>query len=415
VASNYDKATRVEDNLIMHQKIRPAVLKSAVIFGANASGKSRLLEGLEFMRNFVLFSSRDSQIGDAIAVNPFRLNTATADAPSAFEVIFIYLDVTYRYGFEATGAQIVSEWLFQKSKTKEVTVFYRDGSGYSTHERLFSQGKVVVQQQMVRKNALLISVAAQFNDPVAIIVLEWFKRLKTLSGLSESKHRGFTLNKTKDAVQKHNIMALLKAADLGIQDFELKPIDMDNLPEGLPGELRDKIIREVQFENKEYYTDVLTKHRQYNDDYELVGDVSFSLDDDESAGTIKYFALTGPILEVLEQGYTLIVDELDAQMHPNLVSKLVSLFNSKETNTHNAQLIFNSHDTNLLGEGILRRDQIWFTSKNKYGESSLYSLADFSTAAVRKNDNFEKHYVQGRYGAVPFLGFFDEVVGGMDK
>jgi uncharacterized protein len=153
----------------------------------------------------------------------------------------------------------------------------------------------------------------------------------------------------------------------------------------------------------------LTKHKKYDEDLKAVGNISFSLEDDESSGTRKFFALTGPILDVIENGYTLVVDELDSKLHPNLVSKIVSLFNSKELNKKNAQLIFNTHDTNLLSSGLFRRDQIWFTNKNKYGEAKLYSLADFKSDEVRKTEPFEENYISGKYGAVPFLGFFDNL------
>ena len=117
----------------------------------------------------------------------------------------------------------------------------------------------------------------------------------------------------------------------------------------------------------------------------------------------------GTLLDVIENGYTLVIDELDSKLHPNLVCRIVSLFNSKELNTKNAQLIFNTHDTNLLSTGLFRRDQIWFTDKNKYGEAKLYSLADFKSDEVKKNEPFEENYIIGKYGAIPFLGFFENL------
>ena len=120
-------------------------------------------------------------------------------------------------------------------------------------------------------------------------------------------------------------------------------------------------------------------------------------------------SILGPILDVIENGYTLVIDELDSKLHPNLVCRIVSLFNSKELNTKNAQLIFNTHDTNLLSTGLFRRDQIWFTDKNKYGEAKLYSLADFKSDEVKKNEPFEENYIRGKYGAIPFLGFFENL------
>ena len=166
-------------------------------------------------------------------------------------------------------------------------------------------------------------------------------------------------------------------------------------------------ITEINENKKELISDVLTTHKKYNSLKKAYDTVHFSLDDDESSGTKKFFALTGPILDVLENGDILVVDELDSKLHPNLVGKIVSLFNSKELNQKNAQLIFNTHNTNLLKEDLFRRDQIWFTEKNKYGASKLYSLADFKSDSVRKSEPFEENYIRGKYGAIPFLSSFD--------
>lgn len=409
IASNYDKDTREYENIIIEETFGLRLLKSAVIYGANASGKSKLLDALAFMRYFVINSSKETQKSEPIEVEPFRLSTETENEPSEFEIIFLHKNVLYRYGFEATTERIVSEWLYHKPKTKEVELFYREGSTLSTHDRSFKKGNIVAKEGFVRDNALLISVAAQFNEEAAINVLDWFERFKTLSGLNELGYQGFTMSKTEDPEHKVKILELLKAADLGIQDIELQKLDIDNLPKVIPKELKDMIIREMRKEKKEYVSGVLIKHKKYNEDLKAAGDINFSLEDDESSGTRKFFALTGPILSVLENGYTLAVDELDSKLHPNLVCKIVSLFNSKEFNKKNAQLIFNTQDTNLLSSGLFRRDQIWFTDKNKYGEAKLYSLADFKSDEVRKTDSFEENYIRGKYGAIPFLGFFDNL------
>jgi uncharacterized protein len=409
IASNYDKDTREHENIVNNEIFGLRLLKSAVVYGANASGKSKLLDAFAFMRYFVINSSKESQKGETIEVEPFRLSTETDNEPSEFEVIFLHKNILYRYGFETTKKSIVSEWLYHKPKTKEVELFYRERSTFNTHERSFTKGNTVVKEGLVRDNALLISVAAQFNEKTAINVLDWFKRLKTLSGLNESGYQGFTMGKTEDPEHKVKILGLLKAADLGIIDIELQKLDINSLPKGMPKELKDKIIREVREEKQEYVSDVLTIHKKYNVDLQSAGILNFSLDDDESSGTRKFFALTGPILDVIENGYTLVIDELDSKLHPNLVCKIVSLFNSTEFNKKNAQLIFNTHDTNLLSSGLFRRDQIWFTNKNKYGEAKLYSLADFKSDEVRKTESFEDNYIGGKYGAVPFLGFFDNL------
>lgn len=409
VASNYDKDTREFDNVYYDTNSNLRLLKSAVIYGANASGKSKLFEALGFMKYFVISSSKESQKGDEIDVEPFKLSSETENSPSEFEVIFTHNDVMFRYGFEVDKKSVISEWLYYKPKTKEIELFYRDGENFETHSRNFTKGKTVIKEGLVRNNALLVSVAAQFNDKTSIEVIDWFKELKTISGLNKSGYRGFTLSKTDDPNQKANILSLLKAADLGIQDIKLEKVDIDNLPKDMPKELKDRIIKEVTDEKKELLSDILTSHKKFDSNKKAVDIVNFSLDDDKSSGTRKFFALTGPILDVIENGYTLIVDELDSKLHPNLVCKIVSLFNSKELNKKNAQLIFNTHDTNLLSSGLFRRDQIWFTDKNKFGEAKLYSLADFKSDEVRKSESFEENYIKGKYGAVPFLGFFDNL------
>ena len=407
VASNYDKGTRETDNVYEDVKFNLRLLKSAVVYGANASGKSKFFEALLFMKHFVITSSTESQKGDEIEVDPFRLDEDSEQLPTEFEVVFTHNDVMYRYGFEANKHQIVSEWLYYRPKTKEIELFYREGDEINTHDRNFSKGNMVIKEGLVRDNALLVSVAAQFNDAICIDVIDWFKSLKTISGLHESSYKGYTMNRTKDPIYKLQILNLLKAADLGIQDIQLQNLEIDKLPKGISEELKAKIIREINDEKKELITDILTTHKKYNSLKKAFDTVNFSLDDDESSGTKKFFALTGPILDVLENGHILIVDELDSKLHPNLVGKIVSLFNSKELNQKNAQLIFNTHNTNLLKEDLFRRDQIWFTEKNKYGASKLYSLADFKSDTVRKSEPFEENYIRGKYGAVPYLSSFD--------
>ena len=407
IASNYDKGTRETDNVYEHAKFNLRLLKSAVVYGANASGKSKFFEALLFMRHLVVTSSRESQKGDNIDVDPFRLDEESEQMPTEFEVIFTHDDVLYRYGFEANKERIVSEWLYYRPKTKEIELFYRDGDDINTHDRNFSKGNMVIKEGLVRDNALLVSVAAQFNDATCIAVIDWFKSIKTISGLHESSYKGYTMNRTKDPIHKAQILNLLKAADLGIQDIQLQNLEIDKLPKGISDELKAKIITEINENKKELISDVLTTHKKYNSLKKAYDTVHFSLDDDESSGTKKFFALTGPILDVLENGDILVVDELDSKLHPNLVGKIVSLFNSKELNQKNAQLIFNTHNTNLLKEDLFRRDQIWFTEKNKYGASKLYSLADFKSDSVRKSEPFEENYIRGKYGAIPFLSSFD--------
>lgn len=410
IASNYDKETRETENVTNNEKYNLRVLKSAVIYGANASGKSKFIEALMFMRSFTITSSKESQKGDEISVEPFKLNSESEKEPSEFEVLFDFKNVMYRYGFEVDRNKIISEWLYHKPKTKEVELFYRDFQDFEIHSRSFKKGALAVKEGLIRDNALLLSLAAQLNDSIAIEIIQWFKNLKTISGLSEAGYQGYTVSKTNNPEHKEKILKLLKAADLGIQDIKLEILDIEKLPKDMPKEMREKILKETKEDNAQFVSDILTSHKKYDVSKKFIQNVNFSLDDDESSGTKKFFALTGPILDVIENGYTLVIDELDSKLHPNLVCKIVSLFNSKELNPNNAQLIFNTHDTNLLDSGLFRRDQIWFTEKDKYGEGRLFSLADFKSEDVRKKEPFEDNYIRGKYGAVPFLGLFDNII-----
>lgn len=411
IASNYDKDTREEDNVFLNSQFNLRILKSGVVFGANASGKSKFLDALTFMKRFVRISSKDSQKGDKITVEPFLLNTESEKAPSEFEVIFIFKKALYRYGFEVNKKKIISEWLYRKMTAKEVEIFYRDYQEFDIHKRSFRKGNTLIKEDLIRDNALMLSVAAQFNEKISVNIVQWFNNLGTISGLREEGYEGYTIERAKEPKFKHKILELLKAADLGIQDLQIEMLDVNNLPKDMPKELKEFIIKRIQEGgNPEFISDVLTSHKKYNKNKKIVGSVNFSLDDDESFGTKKFFALTGPILDSLENGHTLIIDELDSKLHPNLVCKIVSLFNSKEYNPKNAQLLFNTHDTNLLSSGLFRRDQIWFTEKNKFGEAKLYSLADFKSNEVRKIEAFEDNYIRGKYGAVPYLAFFDDFI-----
>lgn len=410
IASNYDKNTREEENIYQDEKFNQRILKSSVIYGANASGKSKFLDALIFMRRFVITSSKDSQKGDKINIEPFKLNTDSEKEPSEFEVIFIFKNIMYRYGFEADSKKIISEWLYYKPNTKEVELFYREYQNFDIHKRSFQKGNTLVKEDLVRDNALLVSVAAQFNEKKSLSVIDWFKSIGTISGAKESGYESFTISKTKDANFKLKVLELLKVADLGIQDIKVEMLDLTNLPGDMPKELKEFIIKKSEEDDAEFLSDVLTSHRKYDSNKQLSGYINFSLDDDESFGTRKFFALTGPILDSLENGNTLIIDELDSKLHPNLVCKIVSLFNSKVNNPKNAQLLFNTHDTNLLSSGLFRKDQVWFTEKNRYGEAKLYSLADFKANEVRSTEAFEENYIRGKYGAIPFLGDFDKLL-----
>ncbi len=405
VASNYDKS-RENENLLDSNVFNITLLKSAVVYGANASGKSKMIEAFLFMRRMVLGSSKESQKGERINVDSFQLDVETKDKSSEFEIIFIHQNEMFRYGFEVDRKEIVAEWLYHKPKTKEIELFYRDYQEFEIHERKFSKAAVLVKDKMIRENALMISVAAQFNDTTSGKVLDWFQGFKIISALEPEGYKGYTMSCLKDESKRKRILEMLQFADLGIADIRLQTLDAENLPDLIPDPVRNFIQRKSK-EEKTEFVKVYTSHTIYNNNQAASETASFDLDGDESSGTNQFFALTGPILDVIENGFVLVVDELDSELHPNLVRKIVEIFNSKEFNPNNAQIIFNTHDTNLLSTDIFRRDQIWFVEKDRFGVSRLYSLADLKE--VRKEANFEDNYIIGRYGAIPIINDLDSL------
>jgi AAA15 family ATPase/GTPase len=402
--------TREDDNVVELPAFGLRLLKSAVAYGANASGKSKLVGALDYMRRFVKNSSEKGQVGKLTGVIPFRLNSASEQDSSEFEVQFLYQNDLYRYGFELSAVRIEAEWLFVRSAKKirvkpEIELFYRNKQEIAFNSRQF--GGIVselIKNDAIRENALLLSVAAQFNQPRAKLVLEWFSKLITVSGGEDSSNGVVTFLSLHHPPSRQAVIDFLVNSDLDIVD-----VQESEQPEFLSQKYEDQRERGkdlLQWSRQEYAS-IKTLHRAYTDTREPAEIVEFSLLLDESDGTKKMIALAGLLLDTIATGAVLVVDELDARLHPNLSAKIVQLFNSKTTNPNNAQLLFNTHDTNLLTFGNFRRDQIWFTEKNRYGEATLYSLADFKTDQVRKDEDFEANYIRGKYGAVPYLGDFN--------
>ena len=404
VASNYDKKVREADNVTAFENFSFRLLKSAVMYGPNASGKSKFFEAFNFVHHYIRDSATDFTAGDKIPVEPFLLDETSDSEPSEFEVVFLRNGLRYRYGFEVTEEKVISEWLYEKA-TKEIELFYRDEQSITTHPKKYKKGGMIAKQGFVRENQLFLSRAVQFNDEISETLYDSLGKLRTLSGLDEKGFQGYTMSLLEKEDYKGRILKLLEAADLDIEDLEVEKLDIDDLPSDLPKSLREFIKKESQDNDRSFASDVVTKRWKYNQKEEKVGFAHSSMDTMESSGTKKFFALTGPIIDTLENGYTLFVDELDSKLHPNLVEKIVSLFNSKSLNPHNAQLIFNTHNTNLLDSGLLRRDQVWFVEKDNCGNSELHSLSDFKK--IRKNEALESNYLRGKYGAIPYLEFFN--------
>lgn len=280
LASNYDKDTRREKNIYEDEKFNLNVLKSAVIYGANASGKSKFIDALKFMQTLVIQSSKDGQIGELLSVEPYRLNSESDDMPSEFEVIFTLNSTMYRYGFEVTKRKVVSEWLFYKTNTKEVELFYREFQNFETHPKTLNKSKTIIKEGLVRDNALLLSVASQFNEEIATLVLTWFQDLEIFSGLRESDYKNNTIAKIKEKKGKAKVLALLKAADFGIQDINYEEFDFEIFDEDFKKRVKE-LRKSSEHIDPELFSDISAIHYKYDSDYKKIAEVKFSVQRDE--------------------------------------------------------------------------------------------------------------------------------------
>ncbi|MEH2109978.1 AAA family ATPase [Nostoc sp.] len=396
------KDKKLDENNVFEIENDLKLLKSAAIYGANASGKSNLATALGFMRWFMINSSKETQSTEKIGVERFKLSTETEAQPSFFEIVFLMNDKRYRYGFEATLDKVVSEWLFYVPKLKETKLFERKLDKISVSKTYKADGI----QQKTRQNALFLSVSAQFNVQIAEKILDWLaNRVALISALNDRGYRGYTVSCLMDNENKDEIFQLLKKLDLGFSDLKVEEseITADSLPKELPDELKNLILKNGEGK----LSSVQTMHQKFDGKGNLVSTEIFDLDDQESEGTKKVFSLAGPLVDTLKNGNILIIDEFDARIHPLISRAIVELFNSNETNTNNAQLIFMTHDTNLLNNKLFRRDQIWFTEKNRYGATDLYSLAEYK---IPDDASFESDYIQGRYGAIPYIGNLNHLI-----
>jgi len=355
------------------------LLKTAAIYGPNASGKSNVLEAMQWMRGFVRSSSKESQASEPIEIKPFLLSTETENQPSHFEIEFFLNGFEYRYGFEVTAKQVESEWLFRKQPSaKPAMLFTREGKKFDVSSEFFKEGKGL--EDRTRDNALFLSVCAQFNGVESIGIFKWIFRFRSISDLRSDEFFTFTAVRLSNPMLHPGLLDFARKADPGISG------------------LRDVI--DPQTKQRGYA--IMTVHKKRDAQGKAIGDVEFDLETDQSHGTQKFIAMSGPITHTLQAGSILIVDELDSRLHPLLTHAIVDLFHSP-ANTKNAQLIFAAHDVTLLDPERFRRDQIWFTEKDEAEATELYSLAEFEPSQVRADSKFSRQYLLGLFGAIPKL------------
>lgn len=356
----------------------PAVLHGAAIYGANASGKSNFAKAFATFKWLVVNSMKELQAGETLDVESFMLNATTAHEPSVFEIVFCNAEYIFRYGFEIDSRKVHKEWLYRRNnrkRAKEVELLFRDGEKNNVHPTC-AIARNLIANRMVRDNALLVSVAAQFNDEMAVSIVNWLNDTSVITSHDDEMMWKRAAIKLDDPNIRKRIVDFSRFADLGIEDIY---------------KVNDEVV---------------SSHVQYDDEGREMQTVSFPFASNESEGTVKYFQLAYPIIDALDNGKRLVIDEIDSKMHPKLTSKIIELFNSRETNPNHAQLIFTIHDTNILSARILRRDQVWFAQKDTYGATRLYSLADYK---VRNNASFEKEYLEGKYGGTPIIGDFSKL------
>jgi AAA15 family ATPase/GTPase len=406
VASS-DKEHLEINTIKVDDKLR--LLKSAVLYGANASGKSNLFKAMAFMKKFISTSAKESLSTEKIPIEKFLLSTETEKLPSTFEIVFIIDKIRYRYGFQVDTERIHNEWLFFVPTIREATLFIREKDEIKLGP-YFKEGKGL--ESKTRPNALFLSVADQFNGEISKRILKWFQDFKIISGIKEIRYADLSISKIADEDEEFKIFILnfLKVADMGIKELRLNrtPINAEGLFEGMPEKLRNFMSsKEAEIMELE----INTIHQKFDQNNNPLSDEKFDLSDHESAGTQALFAFSGPIYNVLKNGRVLVIDELTSKLHPLLTRSIVEIFHrynvGKETNSiYKAQLLFASHDISILTNQLFRRDQIWFTQKNECEATDLYSLEEYR---IRKDASFNKDYLLGKYGAIPFIGDIDSL------
>lgn len=380
-------------DLIQIEGLGVDLLRVAGIYGANAAGKSNVLDALQFMGEAVAASHRLWPPEGPIPREPFLLDAEHRSEPSFFEADIVVEGVSYQYGFVLDDERILEEWLYAFPHGRRQVWFSRDAKAaepFAFGKKLKGNNRVLAR--LTRPNCLFLSVAAGYNHEALLAVYRWFARkLRSATAQDRASWTTFQDFISQRERKEHEaaVLDLLQRADLGVTGFEVRREAPGRPPEEKP----DLLVRSPDgslwvFE---------LKHK--------AGRATVALPlAKESRGTRAWLSLLGPMLEALESGSLLCVDELDASLHPRLAVEVVQIFQNPDLNPKGAQLLFNTHDTSLLGtllgKPVLHRDQVWFVEKDATGASHVYPLTDFKP---RKLENVERGYFHGRYGAIPFL------------
>lgn len=370
----------------------PNALRSAVLFGANASGKSNFLRAIGYMRSVIL-ESHAVLPGQTYFVQPFRLHEKSAKEATLFEATILLDGIRYQYGFEMTPDRIIAEWLLVYRKAKPQRWFDRRFDPKSGEDVITPgdnlAGQKSVWREATRPNALFLSTAVQLNSEQLRPIYTWFAESLVVLPEGGQISTDFSMDRVQSPEGNRSIVGLMLAADIAIASISA--------------------VRQKSLQHKFTYDEFTGQSDARAEERELlfprfthqVGSIKADFDFfDESQGTQKLFTLAGPLFDIIENGKVLVIDELERSLHPLLVRQIIKTFHDPELNRHGAQLVFSTHDTSLLDSSFLRRDQIWLTEKNAEQSSTLMPLTAFSP---RKGEALEKGYLGGRYGGVPIL------------
>lgn len=380
------------------------LLKSAIIFGSNASGKSNVIKGITYMYNAIRLSS--AQQIDVIKNNEtFAFYENANNEISLYEVEIIQNNNLYKYGFTILQGKIEKEWLYKRNERTTI-VFEREKN------KLKITGNELIQSLInIPETTLFLSIGSNFNLSISNYlkdVLDWFNNIIIVF---ENNANSLDIYSVENQKYKNLAIEILKKADIGIQNMTVVKDKIASLQD-----LNSVLAFNMQFqsnpnkygqlkqENENMYNiDLDTQFNIYNNKNEKIATKDIMLFKDRgfhSEGTIRLLCYLGYILAALDKGKIIFIDEIDSKLHFLVADYLLKMFNSIDKNPNNSQLICTAHNIMLMDED-LRRDQIYFTSKDEYGVSSLVSLADYK--GVRKNDLFSKKYLAGFYLKLPNL------------
>jgi AAA15 family ATPase/GTPase len=410
VSSSATRENYNDENVISFNKFGVgSVLKSAAIFGPNAAGKSNFADALHSLKTIVLFSLRHIDQDLVIATMPFAIKHDYYDIPTEHEVTFVVNDVLYRYGISIVERLISEEWLYQTVSTRETLLFHRQGQKIEFNQRSFSEAKQFVKKevdeywvQQTKENIPFISVLAQFQGKISSQVIDWFSGLNIITGVSDDGVKEFTINLYQDDEDFKkwalNILSSMQVQGVEVvEEEEAFPVkDASKFPE----------LMEVAEKLGSFLKNNPIKNKKLRIVKELDGQGYVLPIELESDGTKRIIYFLGVLYDTIKNNKVLIVDEFDSKLHSLLSEYLIGLFH--RSSEHRSQMIVTCHDTNLLNRQIFRRDQIWFVDKNDRHESELYSLLEYKEYYTRKDNNYNKDYLAGKYGAIPLFSSVEQ-------